>query len=71
MLTCPPIRQSRISGEGKNFADVILAARVAFRNESEVGYFRSCLETLARKLANALKLSERGYAMLRLRLIAA
>ena len=69
IMTCPPIRQSGIKGESKYFADVILAAPGAFRNESETVYFRSRLEALAGKLACTLKLSERGYAMLRPRFI--
>ena len=69
IMTCPPIRLSGIKGEGKYFSDVILAAPTAFRNGSEQVYFWSRLEALAGKLARALKLSERGYAMLRPRLI--
>lgn len=69
IMTCPPIRQSGIKGECKYFADVILAAPTAFRYGSEQVYFWSRLEALAGKLARTLKLSERGYAMLRPRLI--
>ena len=69
IMTCPPISQGGVKGEAKYFADVILAAPTAPGNESEDAYFRGRLEALAAKLASALKLSERDYAMLRPRLI--
>ena len=69
IMTCPPVRGSQIRGEGKYYADVVLAVRAAFKDDSEYRYFRSRLEFLTKELSCVLGLSERGYAMMRPRLV--
>ena len=69
MMTCPPIRKSKVEGESKYYADVVLAGPDLEGDLSAVGNFRRRLELLARKLSDALELSERGYMMLRPRTI--
>ncbi len=73
ILTCPPIHGTdiKIKGESKYYADVVLATPTAPRNCSEFVYFRSRLKFFARKLANAVGLSERGHMMLKPRIIGA
>ncbi len=69
IMTCPPVRKSEIGSESNYYADVVLAAPTVFRNNSELVYFRSRLEFLAGKLADAIGLSDRGHKMLRPRVI--
>ena len=68
-MTCPPIRTSKIKGEKKYYADVVLAGPDLVGDPSAVANFRCRLELLARKLVGALGLSERGHVMLRPRTI--
>ena len=69
MMSCPPIRPSKVIGESKYYADVVLAGPDLVGDPAAVVHLRCRLELLARKLAHALGLSERGYMMLRPRLI--
>ena len=69
IMTCPPVRGSQIRGEGKYISDVVLAVRAAFKDDSEYRYFRSRLEFFTKELSCVLGLSERGYAMMRPRLV--
>ena len=69
VMSCPPIRPSKISGESNYYADMVLAGPELVGDPSEADYLRRRLELLARKLADALGLSERGHMILRPRLI--
>ena len=69
VMSCPPVRPSRISGESNYHADVVLAGPELVGDPAAVAHLRCRLELLARKLADALGLSKRGYMMLRPRLI--
>ena len=64
-MTCPPIRPSKIKGESKHYVDVVLAGPDLVRDPGAAAHLRCRLELLARKLADALGLSERGYMMMR------
>ena len=68
-MSCPPIRKSKVKGECKYYADVVLAGPDLVSDPGEAAYLRCRLELLARKLADALGLSERGYMMVRPRTI--
>ena len=63
VMSCPPIRPSRISGESNYCADVVLAGPGRVGDPSEADYLGCRLELLARKLADALGLSERGHIL--------
>ena len=69
VMSCPPIRESRISGESNYYADVVLAGPELVGDPSEADYLRCRLKLLARGLADALGLSERGQMIMRPRLI--
>ncbi len=69
-MRCLPIRGSKIKGESRYHADVVLAGPDLVGDPSEAADLRWRLELLARKLAEALGLSERGHMILRPRLIA-
>ena len=69
VLSCPPIRESKTKGEDKYFADVVLAGPDLVGDAGEAAYLRSRLELLARKLAEALELSESGHVILRPRVV--
>ena len=68
-MSCPPIRPSGVEGESTNYVDVVLAGPDLGGAPGEATYLRCRLEHLAQKLTDALGLSERGYIMLRPRLI--
>ena len=64
MMSCPPIRPSKVLGECKYYADVVLAGPDLASDPGEAAYLRCRLELLARKLADALALSERGHVIM-------
>ena len=68
-MSCPPIRGSKVIGESKYYADVVLAGADLVGDPGEANYLRCRLELLARKLADALGLSERGHMMMRPRTV--
>lgn len=68
-MSCPPIRKSKVEGESHYYADVVLAGADLVRDAGEAAYLRCRLELLARKLADALRLTERGQMIMRPRLI--
>ena len=69
VMRCPPFRESKVNGEDKYYADVVLAGPDLVDDPVAVAHLRGRLELLARKLTDALGLSERGHMMLRPRLI--
>ena len=68
-MSCPPIRGSKVIGESKYYADVVLAGADLVGDPGEANYLRCRLELLARKLSDALGLSERGHMMMRPRTV--
>ena len=64
IMTCPPICGTKVKGEEKYHADVILASPFLHGSSAEFAHFQDCLENLATRIADALELSERGYAMI-------
>ena len=69
MMRCPPFRESKVDGEDKYYADVVLTGPDLVDAPVAVAHLRGRLELLARKLTDALGLTERGHMMLRPRLI--
>ena len=59
VMRCPPIRKSQVKGESYYYADVVLAGPDLVGDHAAVAHLRCRLELLARKLADALGLSER------------
>ncbi len=65
IMTCPPIHGSRIAGESKYYADVVLASPFLKKSCHKALELKVCLEGFAGKLAGALSFSERGARMLK------
>ncbi|MCY3687738.1 MAG: hypothetical protein OXI13_07740 [Gammaproteobacteria bacterium] len=64
IMTCPPIRHSELKGEGKFYADLVLARPELVEVPASTKMLRCRLELLANKLADSLELSDRGRLML-------
>ena len=60
-MTCPPLRNSRVKGEGKYYAEVVLAGP----NVSGADELRKRLDDFAEKLAVVLGLSGKNAEMLK------
>lgn len=69
MMSCPPIRPSKIKGESKYYADVVLAGPDLVGDPAAVAHLRFRLELLVQELADALGLSERGHMIMRPRTV--
>lgn len=64
VMTCPPLRRSKIRGERKYYAEVVLSSPVFSKCSAEFVYLQNRLEYFAFRLADALELPEPGQRML-------
>ena len=69
IMTCPPICETKIRGEGRYYADVVLASPLLHEPHAKLEDFQARLEKFTLKLADTLELSERGRAMMMPRVI--